>query len=184
MCRLAWLVLLSLGGATSARGEPSRWFGSASIGLQHTDVATGGGAHKASGERFALAARFAPHPVVSLVALAAVSLYHDNHVHDPVTQGRYAIDVTDYWLGGRVLLYPAPRLWVGAGLSAVAEREGTSLSNKRDWLFARAPELIAGGQILRTRAIGVQLEATWGRYDRFYGLEHIELWTLGAGVEY
>jgi hypothetical protein len=185
------IVIVALGlcggrGPAWAEDPPSSsgsWFVAGAIGFHHTSLDKGG--LSGTGPRIAVAVRHALRPWISLVATGAVS-YHQDDAIDGASESSYSLEVADFWIGGRVRFYPIPALpevWIGVGGSLIGEHQHNTLNMRSAWSRAMTPELVIGGRIMRFREVGIQLEATLGRYGRS-STEHVTFGSLSVGVEY
>jgi hypothetical protein len=174
------LVIPMLATAT-ADGYPTLHV-AARVGAQHTKVDKDDGAPDGWGARYEISAGVQPTELISFWGVAAMSSYGDPGLYDGVTRMRYRIDVSDEWLGLRILLHPHPALFLGVGYTKVYTSETSDLGS--DSLENTSWEFTGGVNVLATAHGSLQAALTFGYYERLSNLEHVQFLSLGAGWQF
>ena len=153
------------------------------IAAQHNSAHMETGDPSAWGPRYELTVGVQPAELISIWGVAALSSYHASGLFDGVTRERFDLDVTDEWLGLRVLLHPVPYLFVGVGYTKIYTSQdsdrGVFESDHASW------EIVIGGNVYRTPHVTLQVVFTAGYYERFFGVEeNVQFQSLGAGAQF
>lgn len=152
------------------------------VAAQHNSLELETGNPSDWGPRYELTVGFQPIEQISIWGVAAESSYHASGLVD-IERTHYDIDVTDEWLGLRLLFHPVRYLFVGAGYSKVYTTQkfpaATEDSEHTTW------EFVVGSNVYQTGHVTLQALVTAGEYDRFFGAqEHVSFYSLGAGVQF
>jgi outer membrane protein with beta-barrel domain len=180
MRAMAAAFVLVLSTASTAGAVPELHV-AASVSAEHTSVEKGDGAPAGWGPRWELSAGLGLAGWISLYGVAASSSYSDTQLLCRVNDRRYDIQVTDTWLGWRLLMHPGNLVFFGVGRMSIHTTENGGLGS--DAFDNTAWEIVFGGNLLRTPYANVQAQFTLGSYDRFDNLEHVHFFSLGLGVQ-
>lgn len=181
MRAMAVAFVLVLSTASTARAVPELHV-AASVSAQRTSVEKDDGAPQGWGPRWELSAGLGLAGWISIYGVAASSSYSDTQLLCGVTDRRYDIQVTDTWLGWRLLMHPGNLVFFGVGRMSIHTTEHGGLGS--DEFDNAAWEIVFGGNVLRTPYANVQTQFTLGSYDRFSNLEHVHFLSLGLGVQF
>ncbi|TMQ02200.1 MAG: porin family protein [Deltaproteobacteria bacterium] len=152
------------------------------VSAQHTQIDKDDGAPDAWGGRYEISAGVQPTGLISFWAFAATSSYSASNLVCGVRRRTYSLDVSDDWIGVRVLLHPHPQLFLGLGYTQISTNESSDFGS--DSFDNTSWEFIGGANLIQTAYGDVQAVLTFGHYDRFGNLEHASFLSIGAGVQF